>query len=78
MRVPAFLDFLQTRVERLQGTGSVRGILAILSFGGLTAAVRLAERPEWAPVVSTARRTGRSSCTRRRGASRPRAIPSSR
>jgi uncharacterized protein DUF998 len=31
------------------------GILAVLSFAGLAAAVRLAEKPEWAPVVSTVR-----------------------
>jgi uncharacterized protein DUF998 len=31
------------------------GILALLSFAGLAAAVRLSEKPEWAPVVSTVR-----------------------
>jgi hypothetical protein len=31
------------------------GILAVLSFAGLAAAARLAEKPEWAPVVSTVR-----------------------
>lgn len=31
------------------------GILALLSFAGVAAAVRLAEKPEWAPVVSTVR-----------------------
>jgi Protein of unknown function (DUF998) len=31
------------------------GILALLSFAGLAAAARLAEKPEWAPVVSTVR-----------------------
>lgn len=31
------------------------GILALLSFAGIAAAVRLAEKPEWAPVVSTVR-----------------------
>jgi len=31
------------------------GILALLSFAGLAAAARLAERTEWAPVVSTVR-----------------------
>jgi hypothetical protein len=31
------------------------GILALLSFAGIAAAVRLAEKTEWAPVVSTVR-----------------------
>jgi uncharacterized protein DUF998 len=31
------------------------GILALLSFAGVAAAVRLTEKPEWAPVVSTVR-----------------------
>jgi hypothetical protein len=31
------------------------GILALLSFAGLAAAARLAEKPEWQPVVSTVR-----------------------
>ncbi|WP_345610911.1 DUF998 domain-containing protein [Pseudonocardia adelaidensis] len=31
------------------------GILALLSFAGVAAGVRLAEKPEWAPVVSTVR-----------------------
>jgi hypothetical protein len=31
------------------------GILALLSFAGIAAAVRLAEKHEWAPVVSTVR-----------------------
>lgn len=31
------------------------GILALLSFAGLAAAARLAEKPEWKPVVSTVR-----------------------
>jgi hypothetical protein len=31
------------------------GILALLSFAGLAAAARLAEKPAWTPVVSTVR-----------------------